>query len=97
MKHEPRAAIHMEKQLGWIHKLSGAESLGISKAGQTVLAKLVQSQIWHQIAGSVGGGFRKGTMASALLDARYFHFSPYATGALQAANLVLALRGSESE
>ena len=36
----------MEKQLGW------CESLGISKAGQTVLARLLESQIWHQLASS---------------------------------------------
>ena len=47
--------------------------------------------------GSVVGGFRKGTMASSLLDARHFSFSLYATGAFQAAILVLELRGSESE
>ena len=46
-------AIHMEKQLGWACKLSGAESLGISKVGQMVLARLMESQMWHQLAGSV--------------------------------------------
>ena len=51
----------------------------------------------YQVAGSVERGFRKGTMASALLDARHFGFSLYATGAFQAAVLVLELRGSESE
>ena len=35
MKLEPRPVIHMEKQLGWAHKLDGAESLGISKAGRS--------------------------------------------------------------
>ena len=30
----------MEKQLGWAPKLGRAESLGISKVGQTVLARL---------------------------------------------------------
>ena len=53
MKHEPQPAIHMEKQLGWACKLGGAESLGISKEGQTVLARLMESQIWHQLANSV--------------------------------------------
>ena len=53
MKHESGPAIHMGKQLGWAHKLGGAESLGISKVGQTVLASLMESQIWHQLAGSV--------------------------------------------
>ena len=47
--------------------------------------------------GSVWGGFRKGTVASAHLDARHFSFSLYATGAFQAATLLLELRGSESE
>ena len=44
-----------------------------------------------------GGGFRKGTMASAHLGVRYFSFSLYTTGAFQAATPVLELRGSESE
>ena len=87
----------MEKQLGWASKLNGAGSLGISKADQTVLAKLMDSQIWHQLAGSVRGGFRKGTTASAHPDARYFSSSLYASGAFQAATLVLELRGSKSE
>ena len=75
MQHEPRPAIHMGKQLESAHKLAGAESLGISKAGQTALPRLMESQIWHQLAGSVRGGFRKGTMACAHLDARHFRFS----------------------
>ena len=60
MKHEPRLAIHMEKQLGLACKLGGAESLGISKAGQTVLARLMESQIWHKLPCSVGEGLAKG-------------------------------------
>ena len=28
--YEPTPAIHVEKQLGWAHKLGGVESLGIS-------------------------------------------------------------------
>ena len=81
----------------WAHKLDGAESLGISKVGQIALARLMESQIWHQLSGSIGGGFRKGTMDSAHLDARHFSFFLYATGAFQAATLVLEPRGSESE
>ena len=53
MKHEPRPAIHVEKLIGWVHKLGGTESLGISRVGQTVLARLMESQVWHQPAGSV--------------------------------------------
>ena len=63
MKHEPRPAINMEKKLGWTHKLGGTESLGISRMGQTVLARLMESQIQHQSAGSValcGEGSEKG-------------------------------------
>ena len=41
MKRELRPAIHVEKQLGWAHKLGGTESQGISRAGQTVLARLM--------------------------------------------------------
>ena len=70
MKHEPRPTVHMEMQLGWAHKLGEAESLGISMEGQTVLCKFMQSPIMHLLAvsGSVAGGFRKGTIASAHLD-----------------------------
>ena len=90
-------AIHMEKQLGWASKLGGVESLGISKAGQTVLARWMGSQMW-QLTGFWGGGFRKGTMASSHLDARHFSFSLYThSGAFQAATLVPKLRGGESE
>ena len=53
VKCELRPAIHMEKGLG------KAESLGISKASQIALARLMECQIWHQLAGSVGGGFEK--------------------------------------
>ena len=87
----------MEKQLGWTWKLGGVELLGISKAGQTVLARLMESQIWHQLASSVGDRFTKGSMASAHLDDRHFSSFLYATGAFQAATLGLGLRGSESE
>ena len=75
----------------------GAESLEISKVGQTVLARLMESQICHQLTSSVGGGFRKGTMASALFDARHFSFSLYTTGVFQAAMPMVELRRSESE
>ena len=80
MKHEPRPVIHLEKQLGRAHKLCGAESLGISKVGQIVLAGLTESQMWHQLNGSAGGGFSKETMASPCLDARHLSFSMYTTG-----------------
>ena len=62
-----------------------------------MLARLMQSQIWHQLAVSVGRGFGKGTMASARLDASHFSFSLCAIGAFQATTLVPELRGSESE
>ena len=81
----------------WKSSLGGTESLGISKEGQTVLAILMEPQIWHLLANSVGGGFSKGTVASACLDARYFRSSLYATGAFHTATLALELRGSESE
>ena len=87
----------MEKQLGWDHKLVGADSLGISKAGQTMLARLMESQIWHQLTISVGLGFSPGTMASVHLDARYFSLSLYNNGSFQSATPVLEFRGSESE
>ena len=87
----------MEKQLGWACELDGAEALWVSKVGHTVLARLLESQIWHQPTGSMGGGLSKGAMAFAPHNARYFSLSLYTTGALQAATLVLELGGSESD
>ena len=43
----------MEKQGGWARKLGQAESLGIFKEGQTVLARLMESQMWYPLTGSV--------------------------------------------
>ena len=63
MKPEPRPTIHMEKRLGWAHRLGGAESLGIFKADRTVLAKFIESQVWHQPDSSMapwGEGTEKG-------------------------------------
>ena len=53
MQHEPRPAIPMEKQLGRVHNLGRVESQGISKADHAVLARLMESQIWYQLASSV--------------------------------------------
>ena len=87
----------MGKILGLSCMLGGVVSLGISEMGQTVLARLMWSQIWHQLTGSVGAGFRKGTMAFACLDARHFSFSLYTTGAFQKASQMLELRKNTSE
>ena len=54
--------------------MGGAKPLGGSKVGQTVLTRLMESQIWHPLTGSVGGGFTKVIMASTYLDARHFSF-----------------------
>ena len=53
MKHEPTPAMYMEMKFRWACKLGVAESLGISKAGQIRLARLVESRIWLQLAISV--------------------------------------------
>ena len=50
-----------------------------------------------RLSGFVGEGLRKGTMASAHLDARHFSFYLYTTGAFEAATLVLEFRRNESE
>ena len=97
--------IVMVKRVGW----DGYQ--GISRAGPIVLARVMESQVWHLPACSVtvGGGLRKTTMASIhlsvwkkavsqpCLDTRHFGSSLYATGAFQASALVLELRGCESE
>ena len=82
--------------INWV----GRSLWGLSKEGQAVLARLVESQIWHELAVSVAlwvRQFRKGTKALAHLDARHFSSSLYNTAAFQAAIPVLELRGSESE
>ena len=94
--------MRQDKPFTWKSSLGGpisrvVQALGVFEAGQTVLARMTDSQIWHQLAGSVGGGFRKGSMASAGCGDRHFSFSQYATGAFQAVTPVLELRGSESE
>ena len=53
----------MERQLGFTSKLGGREFMGISRAEHIVLARLMESQKWHQPAGSVtllGEGLEKG-------------------------------------
>ena len=82
------SAIHMEKQLGWAHKLGWAESLGISKVGQTLLARLMVSNMVPvcQLHSITGGGLRKGKMTSGLPNA--------AEKLLQVATLALELRGN---
>ena len=75
--------------------LGGMEPQGISGVVKTVLASLIESQIWHLSAGSMallGEGSEKGQWrlptflsgrklsASSHLDARHFGFSQYATG-----------------
>ena len=90
MKHKQRPVIHLRTQLWWACKLGEVESLGISKATQTVLA-------WYQSPGPLGGGPRKGTMASACLDARHLSLPLHAPGAPQTFTLAPEPRESESE
>ena len=47
--------------------------------GHTVLARLMESQIWHQPIGSVGGELSKGTVAFAHPDAKHLNLSLYTT------------------
>ena len=42
------------KQLRWAGKLGGARSQGVTRVGMTVLARLMESQIWCPPTGSVG-------------------------------------------
>ena len=89
--------------------MGGTEFQRISRVRQTVLTRLMESEIWYLPAGYVVRGFRKGTVASARLSVwekavpcsplhtRHFSYFLYATGAFQDASLVLELRGSESE
>ena len=61
----------MEKPLltSWVgHKFGWAEPQGLPVVEQSVLVKLMESQIWPPPPGSVVGGLRKGTMVSVLLS-----------------------------
>ena len=93
------------------YELGGSEPQGTSRTGQTVLARLMKSQIWHLPAGFVAlcgeGSEKEKWPLLALLpgrklspsshpDARHFSSSPYASGTFQSASAMLELRGSKS-
>ena len=81
MKHGPRPAFRIEKQLGGL--IVGWDGVsGNLEGGSYCISQLMESQIWHQFTGSMRGRFSKGIMASAHLDARHFSFSLYITGVL---------------
>ena len=63
--HEPRQAIHMGKALetAWVRQ--GLRELLGGNGGQTVTARLMDTQIWYLTLVSVWGGLLKGNMASA--------------------------------
>ena len=69
VKHEPRSAIHMEKQLGWAHKLDGRSLWGsprwvsVRQVDGILAVAPVCWLCWERA--------RKGAMASAHPDARY--------------------------
>ena len=87
------------------------ESQGIPRAEQTVLARLwslrhgtILLALWlfggegsESDNGLCSPFCLRGNYPSCGLNDRHFSSSPYATGAHQAATLVLELRGSESE
>ena len=75
MKHEPSPAIHTESSLDGPIRVSG------DLQGRPNSVSRVDGVLDMATACSVGGGFRKGTVASVRLDARHFILSQYATGA----------------
>ena len=88
----------MEKQLGWAHKLVGQRFWRYPRwLSVSWVDGFLNMAPTCQLCDSVWGGFRKGTMASACLDARHFSFSLDATRAFQDATMVLELSGSASE
>ena len=68
VKHESRPAIHMEKQLGWAHKLGGMKPLGVSRVGLSQVDGISDMAPACWLCGFVGGVFRKRTMASDCLS-----------------------------
>ena len=87
----------MEKQFVWVHKLGEAESQGNLQGGTKSVSQVDGVSDMALACQLCGGGFRKGTMAFAHLDARHFSSSLYATGAIHAVTPLLELRGSESQ
>ena len=94
------------------NKLDGAEPQVITRVGQPMRTRLMESPICcGHSAVLCRGGFRKGTIATAWpLEfcprgssprhspwCRHFNFSPYTTGTLPAASLMLEPTESESE
>ena len=57
--------------LSWV-----GQSIWGSQGGSNSVSQVDGVSDWHQLAGSVGVGFRKGTMASACLNSRHFYFLP---------------------
>ena len=101
MSHQP---FIWKISLGGPISQAGQSFWGSAGWGQTVLARLMESQIWHQPASSVAlwrEGSEKGQWPlptslslSSSLNVRYFSSSLYATAAFQAATRVQELRGS---
>ena len=78
--------------------MGGVEPLWFSKVSHTMLARLMESQIWYLPASFVAvRAFlsRRKLSSRSCLDARHFSSSLYVTGAFQAATLVLEVRGHE--
>ena len=67
MRHEPRPTIHMEKHLGWAHKLGGVESLGISKCRSNRVSQFDGVSDMAPAYWLCGGRFSEVTMAYACL------------------------------
>ena len=72
MKHELRPTIHMEKSVNSLDELiSWVDGVSGDFQGGANSVRLMKSHIWHPPAGSVGGKFRKGTVAFVHLDADF--------------------------
>ena len=52
------------ERVGWAQKLGRVGPEGITRVRQTVLARVMETQLQHPHAGSVGKGISKGTVAS---------------------------------
>ena len=76
--------------------MGGEETLGISKVGPTVLARLMEFRFGTRLL-ALWGKTQKRDSASACPDARHFDPSLRASGTLQAATTVLELGGCRSE
>ena len=103
MKHEPRPAIHMEKQPGWACNLGGTVSGDLQSRANSVsqvvgvsdIAPACSVALWREVSEWPVPSFLSGRKLSpsSRLDSSHFILSLCATGTSQAATWCWSLEG----